>query len=202
MNYIVLLEYLGVFAFAVSGAIVAIEERFDVFGIYILAAVTAMGGGVIRDIVTGSQVPLFFTSYASIPFILLGATFAILLRGQVKYKLLFTTIDALGLGAFFVSAGLRAIDKDYNFMLFLFAATITGVGGGVLRDMLTKRKPQIFQYDVYCVAGIIGAILLWVIYPYVGAHVAQFLSLVTIIVIRMACYMKGVNLPRVARQQA
>lgn len=201
MNYIVLLEYLGVIAFAVSGAIVAIEEKFDVFGIYILAAVTAMGGGVIRDIVTGAGVPMFFTNHASIPFILLGATFAIVLRGQMKYQLLFTTIDALGLGAFFVSAGMRAIDRDYNFMLFLFAATITGVGGGVLRDMLTKRKPQIFQYDVYCVAGILGAILLWILHPVVGANGAQFVALITIIGVRMACYLKGVDLPRVTSQQ-
>lgn len=201
MSYIELLEYLGVFAFAVSGAIVAMEEKYDVFGIYMLAAVTAMGGGVIRDIVTDVQVPVFFTNYIPIIFIFLGATFAMMLRGQLKYKLLFTTIDALGLGAFFVSAGMRSIQNDYNFSLFLFAATITGVGGGVLRDILTKRKPQIFQYDVYCVAGILGAILLWILYPVVGVEIGQFLALISIVVVRMVCYIRGIDLPKVAKQE-
>lgn len=195
MNYITLLEYIGVFAFAVSGATVAIEEELDVFGIYILAAVTAMGGGVLRDIVTDVTIPVFFTSYATIPFILCGATFAICLKGQLKYEKLFTVIDALGLGAFFVSAGARAIEQEYNFLLFLFAATITGVGGGVLRDIITKRKPRIFRHEVYCVAGMFGAVLLWKLEPRLGMMRAQFIALLAIVLIRMICYIKGVNLP-------
>ena len=79
MDYIAILEYIGVFAFAVSGAIVAIEEEFDVFGIYIIAIITAMGGGVLRDIVTNSGIPVFFTSYVTIPFIIAGALLAIFL---------------------------------------------------------------------------------------------------------------------------
>lgn len=200
MNYITILEYLGVFAFAVSGAIVAIEEEFDWFGIYILATITAMGGGVLRDMVTDVGVPIFFTSYGSIALIILGATFAIILKGQVKYTMLFTIIDTLGLGAFFVSAGMKAIEREYNFVLFLFAASITGVGGGVLRDIITKRKPQIFRHDIYCVAGMIGAIVLWMAYPYMGSGYSQFIAIVTIISVRMICYIKKVNLPVVDRE--
>ena len=72
MDYITILEYIGVFAFAVSGAIVAIEEEFDVFGVYIIAIITAMGGGVLRDIVSDVGIPVFFTSYMTIPFIIAG----------------------------------------------------------------------------------------------------------------------------------
>ena len=197
MSYIQVLEYIGVFAFAVSGAIVAIKEEYDIFGIYILATVTAMGGGVLRDIVTNADVPYFFTAYSTIPFIFLGATFAILLKGEVKYETLFTIIDALGLAAFFVSAGYKAIENNYNFMLFIFVSSITGVGGGILRDILTSNKPQIFRHDVYCVAGIIGVIILWILHSIVGMQTAQFISIITIIVIRMTCYFKKVNLPTV-----
>lgn len=195
MNDIALLEYLGIFAFAASGAFVAIDEQFDLFGIYILATVTAMGGGVLRDIVTNVGIPLFFSNYKTIPFIVLGATLPIILRGKLKYNTMFIIVDAIGLSAFFVSSGLKAIENGYNLMLFLFAASITGVGGGMLRDIITNRKPEIFKTDIYCVAGIIGSLLLWGLYPIVGTHIAQHISLVAIFSIRMVCYMKKINLP-------
>ena len=200
MDYITILEYIGVFAFAVSGAIVAIEEEFDIFGIYIIAIITAMGGGVLRDIVTNSGVPVFFTSYMTIPFIIAGTLLAIFLKGNLKYKNLFAFIDAIGLAAFFVSAAVKAINSNYNFMLFIFAASITGVGGGVLRDIITNRKPQIFKHDIYCVAGVIGVTLLWFIYPVIGIESAQFIALVAIVIIRMVSYHKTINLPVVCRK--
>ena len=195
MDYIAILEYIGVFAFAVSGAIVAIEEEFDIFGIYIIAIITAMGGGVLRDIVTNVGIPVFFTSYKTIPFIIAGALLAIILKGKVKYKNLFMFIDALGLAAFFVSAASKAIESNYNFMVFSFVAGITVVGGGVLRDIITNRKPQIFKNDIYCVAGVIGVTILWFIYPVVGLETAQFISLIIIIAIRVISYHKEINLP-------
>ena len=201
MDYIAILEYIGVFAFAVSGAIVAIEEEFDVFGIYIIAIITAMGGGVLRDIVTNSGIPVFFTSYVTIPFIIAGALLAIFLKGNLKYKNLFVFIDAIGLAAFFISAAVKAIGSNYNFMLFIFAASITGVGGGVLRDIITNRKPQIFKHDIYCVAGIIGVTILCFVYPVIGLEVAQLITLVIIVLIRMVGYYKTINLPVVYKER-
>ena len=201
MDYIAILEYIGVFAFAVSGAIVAIEEEFDVFGIYIIAIITAMGGGVLRDIVTNSGIPVFFTSYVTIPFIIAGALLAIFLKGNLKYKNLFVFIDAIGLAAFFISAAVKAIGSNYNFMLFIFAASITGVGGGVLRDIITNRKPQIFKHDIYCIAGIIGVTILWFVYPVIGLEVAQLITLVIIVLIRMVGYYKTINLPVVYKER-
>lgn len=201
MDYIAILEYIGVFAFAVSGAIVAIEEEFDVFGIYIIAIITAMGGGVLRDIVTNSGIPVFFTSYVTIPFIIAGALLAIFLKGNLKYKNLFVFIDVIGLAAFFISAAVKAIGSNYNFMLFIFAASITGVGGGVLRDIITNRKPQIFKHDIYCVAGIIGVTILWFVYPVIGLEVAQLITLVIIVLIRMVGYYKTINLPVVYKER-
>lgn len=195
MYDIAILEYIGIFAFAASGAFVAIHEKFDLFGIYILATVTAMGGGVLRDIVTNVGIPLFFSNYKTIPFILLGATIPIILRGKWKYNTLFVIIDAIGLSAFFVSSGMKAIENHYNFMLFLFAASITGVGGGMLRDIITNRKPEIFKTDIYCVAGIIGSFALWFLYPVIGSRNAQHIALIIIFIVRMFCYLKKINLP-------
>ena len=85
-------------------------------------------------------------------------------------------------------------------MLFIFAASITGVGGGVLRDIITNRKPQIFKHDIYCVAGIIGVTLLWVIYPLIGIEVSQFIAIMVIVIIRMVSYYKTINLPVVCKK--
>ena len=201
MDYIAILEYIGVFAFAVSGAIVAIEEEFDVFGVYIIAIITAMGGGVLRDIVSDVGIPVFFTSYMTIPFIIAGTLLAIFLKGNLKYKNLFVFIDAVGLAAFFVSAAVKAINSNYNFMLFIFAASITGVGGGVLRDIITNRKPQIFKNDIYCIAGVIGVTILWFIYPIIGMESAQFITLIIIVLIRMISYYKTINLPVICKER-
>ena len=201
MDYITILEYIGVFAFAVSGAIVAIEEEFDVFGVYIIAIITAMGGGVLRDIVSDVGIPVLFTSYMTIPFIIAGTLLAIFLKGNLKYKNLFVFIDAIGLAAFFVSAAVKAINSNYNFMLFIFAASITGVGGGVLRDIITNRKPQIFKNDIYCIAGVIGVTILWFIYPIIGMESAQFITLIIIVLIRMMSYYKTINLPVICKER-
>ena len=201
MDYITILEYIGVFAFAVSGAIVAIEEEFDVFGVYIIAIITEMGGGLLRDIVSDVGIPVFFTSYMTIPFIIAGTLLAIFLKGNLKYKNLFVFIDAIGLAAFFVSAAVKAINSNYNFMLFIFAASITGVGGGVLRDIITNRKPQIFKNDIYCIAGVIGVTILWFIYPIIGMESAQFITLIIIVLIRMISYYKTINLPVICKER-
>ena len=175
--------------------------KLYIFGIYIIAIITAMGGGVLRDIVANVGIPVFFTSYMTIPFIIAGALLAIFLKGNLKYKNLFVFIDAIGLAAFFVSAAVKAINSNYNFMLFIFAASITGVGGGVLRDIITNRKPQIFKHDIYCVAGVIGVTLLWFIYPVIGIEWAQFIALVTIVIVRMVSYYKTINLPVVCKER-
>lgn len=195
MISVMILEYLGTFMFAMSGAYVAIEEKFDLFGIFVIAAVTAMGGGVLRDTVIDVGVPAFFTSYFTLPFIFLGAIIVIALRGKIKYQLLFTAIDAVGLAAFAVSAGMKMMDAGYNAMVVLFAVCVTGCGGGMLRDIAVNRKPAIFKHDIYAIAAIVGGIVLLIFDHIIGRAWAVYISLLIIIVLRMVCYIKGINLP-------
>lgn len=192
---ITILEYIGVFAFAISGANVAIQEQLDLLGIYILATVTAMGGGIIRDIVVNQGVPVFFNSQPAVLIILIAATVAIFLKGRWKYKTLFAFIDAIGLAAFVVSAGIKGMDHGYNLLLFLFVTSITGVGGGMLRDIIINRKPDVFRKEIYCVAGVIGALALWFLYRRVESYLAISIALCVILVVRMTCYLKNINLP-------
>ncbi len=194
MNPITFLEYVGLCAFSISGVYTAIGRKLDLFGIYIVALVTSVGGGVMRDIITNSGIPVFFTDYTMLPCIFIPATLVIILRRQFRYQTFFTAIDALGLAAFTTSAGLKAIQNNYNFLLFLFVASITGVGGGILRDILVNVKPAIFRHDIYATSGMIGAISLWFLYPLAGTASA-YICMLLIVGIRMFGYLKKVNLP-------
>lgn len=194
---IALLEYVGIFAFSISGANVAISEQLDLLGIYILATVTAMGGGIIRDVVVSKGVPAFFNNRPAIIIILLSTTLAIVLKGQWKYKTVFAFIDALGLAAFAISAGLKGLHEDYSMILFLFVSSITGVGGGMLRDMIVNRKPDVFCKEIYCMACIGGEVVLWLLWNHVPNHLATGIALCTIVGIRMICYFKNVHLPTI-----
>lgn len=195
MYTVTILEYIGVFAFAMSGAYVAIDEKLDLLGIYILATVTAMGGGIIRDMVTNVGIPAFFSSHGAVLIIIIAATLAIFIKEKWTNSLFFIAIDSLGLAAFTVSSGVKAIDNQYNLLLFIFVTAITGVGGGLLRDIITNRKPIVFRQDIYCVAGIIGALVLWVTYPMLGKSISVYISLLMVVTIRMVSYIKGVHLP-------
>lgn len=196
MEAITILEYIGVFAFAFSGANTAMEEELDLLGIYILGIITAMGGGIIRDIVTGEGIPIFFYSYSAIIVILIATTLAIFLKCKWKNNSLLVFVDAVGLAAFVVSSGIKAIDNNYNFILFLFVTSITGVGGGLLRDIIINRKPVVFQTDIYCLAGIVGAIILRLLYHPFGMISAAYLALCTTVFIRMYSYIKNIHLPK------
>ncbi|MEG0693648.1 MAG: TRIC cation channel family protein [Oscillospiraceae bacterium] len=192
---ITILEYVGVFAFAVCGATIAIQEKFDLFGICCVAMVTAMGGGVLRDIVADVGIPLFFQDWTTLPIILCGIILAIYLKNRFQFNRLFVAIDAMGLSAFVVSAGIKAIHNNYSLMLFLFATAITGVGGGILRDIIVNHKPAVFQSDIYTIAGLIGALFLFYTHTYIGLTWASLISLLLIFFIRMICYIKNIHLP-------
>lgn len=197
MEGITFLEYIGVFAFAISGANTAMEEELDLLGVYIIGMITAMGGGIIRDIVTGEGIPIFFHSYSAIVLILIATTLAIFLKCKWKNHSMLIFVDAIGLAAFVVSSGIKAIHNDYNFILFIFVTSITGVGGGLLRDIIINRKPVVFQSDIYCIAGIAGAILLRFLYIYCGIVNAAYLALCLIVLIRMFSYKWNLNLPKI-----
>lgn len=195
-----ILEAIGVFAFAISGAVVAMEEKFDLFGIYVMAAITAMGGGILRDGILNEGLPIFFTSRMAWIMILLGGSVAIFLRKNILGQMLFVIIDAIGLSAFAISAALSMTEHGYNKMVVLFAACVTGVGGGMIRDIMVNRKPAIFCYDIYAVAAIVGALSFIYLYP-VDKNLAIILAWIFTFITRMYCYIKQVNLPRVHVKQ-
>lgn len=189
-------EMVGVAAFAVIGANVAMQKRLDVFGIYILAIITAMGGGITRDTIMDRGIPIFFTSYRSFFIILAATTVAIFLRKKIMWNGVFLTfLDALGLAVFTIDTSMKMI-AHYNLLSFCFMSVITGVGGGVIRDILCRRIPVIFTREVYATASLAGALLFWFLHPRLGSHISAGIAIVLIIALRMATYRFKINLPR------
>lgn len=194
MHIISLLEYIGVIAFSISGAYVAMEKRMDLFGAVVLAGVTAVGGGVMRDVIMDVGVPIFFSSYITIGLILASTLCAVFLIERIAWPWLLV-FDAIGLSVFVAETGAKAIRAGYTFPEFLFVAVITGVGGGVLRDVLAQRVPLILRREVYASAALAGAVFLWFVHPYLGLNVSTYLTILVILVLRLVCVRHNVNLP-------
>ncbi|MBQ1934082.1 MAG: TRIC cation channel family protein [Clostridia bacterium] len=188
-----ILEILGTIAFAVSGAMVALKKNMDIFGVVILGIVTAVGGGATRDIVLGITPPTTFEKpiYAIIAtvasvIVFLPSIRRQLTRNQKVYELTMRIMDSAGLGLFTV----MGIDKahsvgEYNLFLLIFVGVITGVGGGLMRDIMAGNTPYIFVKHIYASASIAGALVCALLWDVLGAVGAMFIGAALVLVIRM-----------------
>jgi uncharacterized membrane protein YeiH len=161
------LELTGLSVFAISGALMAIRKRFDAVGILILATVTALGGGILRDLVIGDTPPAAFanTSYLVIPMVAAVVTF---FAHRLFARLAFTILlfDAAGLGLFCVTGTLKALDHGLGAVQAVVLGVTTAVGGGVLRDVIARETPALVQVDtdLYSVPAAAGAIVVALAY--------------------------------------
>lgn len=163
-----LLELAGTLAFAASGAMTGLKKNMDLFGVCILGLTTAVGGGVIRDVILGNTPPATFQDpvYALVALatslvLFLPGIRRLLMWDQRLYDLTMLVLDSAGLGVF-TTMGIRiaygAVD-DPSLFLLVFVGVVTGVGGGVLRDVLAGDTPYIFLKHVYASASLAGALV-------------------------------------------
>lgn len=201
-----ILEILGTIAFAASGALVAIRRHFDLFGVIIIGVTTAVGGGILRDIVIGSHPIAAFRSPVSMcvsAFVSLGVFIFIYLSGGNDEKLIkvydktMLILDTVGLGIFTITGITAAMRKAGNDNVFLmaFSGVITGVGGGVLRDVLVNKKPEIFTKNIYAVASVAGAICFLVIFGRVSFMPSCIISFSVTCALRLLSVKFDWNLP-------
>lgn len=201
------MELVGTVAFASSGALTAIKQEMDIFGINVLGIITAVGGGVIRDLIIGSIPPVMFRRpvYALVAMATCNILFLIfyfnrrLLENQfiVAYEKLMLLLDAIGLGIFTVTGISTGIGSAYgsNGFLVLFLGVITGVGGGVMRDILAAQKPYILVKHVYACASLSGALVCILLWRF-GNIPAMWAGTVVVLVIRILAMIFRWNLPR------
>lgn len=204
---VILFDLIGTIAFAISGALIGVSKKMDIFGIIVLAVATATGGGAIRDLVIGNiplnmfRNPLYVgtaTVVAVVVFIL-AYRHAKMPRklGPVYDKLLFW-FDSLGLAAFTVDGVMVGIHCGYgdNRFLLVFLGFLTAVGGGTLRDVLAGRIPDIFLKHIYAVAAIAGGLLLTLTRG-LGEQLSMVLGFSLVIVLRCLAAHYRWNLPRI-----
>ena len=206
-SIIFIMEIIGTIAFASSGALTAFKQKMDIFGVNVLAIVTSVGGGMIRDLLIGNTPPVMFRKpvYVIIAMITCNLLFLVfyfnreLLTNQfiIAYEKLMLVLDAIGLGIFTVvgvSTGMSTIYQENGFLI-LFLGVITGVGGGIIRDVLATQKPYVLVKHVYACASILGALICILLWP-LGSVPAMGLGALTVIVIRLLAVHFHWNLPR------
>ena len=187
-------ELLGTIAFAVSGAMTGLSKKMDIFGVTILGVVTSVGGGVIRDLILGKTPPATFKNptYALLAIavsiiIFIPMVRRFLFKKQHIYDAILLLMDSVGLGAFTV-VGIQVAytaDSSYNLFLLVFVGVVTGVGGGIIRDILAGNTPYIFVKHFYASASIIGSLACIVLWKYFGQSIAIIGGATIVVILRL-----------------
>ncbi|AEY68065.1 putative membrane protein [Clostridium sp. BNL1100] len=195
-----IVDIIGTVAFAVSGVLVGIRNKLDLFGIYVLAMATASGGGIIRDIVIGREVPVFFVQWRYFAAITATMIATCLLYTMVNRVMSFIVLaDAVGLGVFTVTATYKAMEYGLPLLGIVFAGVITGVGGGILRDIMVNEIPLIFRSEIYAIPSIIGSLLFYFMYGRISLSFNIYLCVGVIFAIRMISVRLRLHLPVISR---
>lgn len=191
-------ELIGTVAFAVSGAMVASEKKMDIFGVVILGMTTAVGGGILRDVLLGSTPPAAFCNpvYAIVSivvsaFVFLPSVRQLFQKNSRLYEIVMLWMDSIGLGLFTV-IGIRVafeIQTGCNIFLAVFVGLVTGVGGGILRDLFAGNTPYIFVRHFYACASLGGALVCVFLWERAGEAMAMlFGSAITIFLRLLAAH--------------
>lgn len=197
MTIFTVLDFIGTFAFAVSGALTAMHKKLDIFGIFIIGFVTAIGGGTVRDVLTGNTPVIWMEETIYVYLIGVAVIFAILFRKYLAHlsRSLFL-FDTIGLGVFTiigVEAGLRfGLDP----IICIALGAMTGCFGGVIRDTLCNMVPVIFHKEIYATASIAGGIFYLILYELGATSDLIYVSTAgLIIVIRLLVVKYSIRLP-------
>jgi len=197
-------ELIGTVSFAISGAMEAIRHKMDLFGVVMLGIITATGGGVLRDLVIGSTPPRVFRdpTWAIVALAVALLTFMVM-KGLHARKIRFARVreamyqfaDTAGLAAFTV-LGIESAGAG-NGALLLFVGIITGVGGGVMRDVLAGTVPSIFRRQIYALASAAGALADILLMRILPGEIAMMCGFAVVVVIRILAIRFDWNLPKV-----
>ena len=203
-----IMEMIGTVAFSCSGAMLAIKKHLDLLGIMVLGVVTACGGGMIRDVLIGNTPPNLFIHPIYVEVAIASAVVIFIIIKTKKFASLFNAnaydwtmniLDAIGLGAFTVVGVNTAYSAGYGNYLFLtiFLGVITGVGGGLLRDIMALEIPAILRKHIYACASLVGAIAYIIMCKVaIPSDIGLVLSACIVVIIRLLARQLEWNLPR------
>ena len=204
-----IMNFIGIAAFSVSGALIAISSHLDLFGVLFIGCITSFGGGIVRDICLGSFPPrIFFNAEEVLLSISVSlAVFIISYINAKHFKSLSEKIDrinnwfdAVGLAVFSITGTEIAFDMGYDgsFLLSVVMGMITGVGGGIIRDVLTLKEPSVLHTRIYAMASISGCVLYFILESCFDAKlISSFISMSLIIAIRLLATKFRWKLPKI-----
>lgn len=203
--FVKVLELIGTVAFAASGALIAMRKHMDLLGVIVLGVVTAIGGGILRDLILGITPPLAFRDPTCA--IVAIATAIVLFIPWVRHGLMHNTrlfdgvllvMDSVGLGVFTAMGIWNALSfsPDRSTFLLVFVGVLTGVGGGVIRDVLAGDMPYILVKHIYACASLLGAITCALLWRCLPQYAAMLIAIVLVLVIRLLSAYFRWNLPR------
>jgi len=199
-DFLNIIDILGTFAFAVSGAFSAMERKLDPFGTLIIAFVTAIGGGTIRDVLVGNFPVNWLTNNVSILIIFASSVLAMLFASYLKQlaTALFV-FDALGLGLFTIIGFEIGLKQGFGPGICVALGTISACFGGVIRDVLLNKVPLIFQKEIYALACVVGAIVYYLLYQVnINEDVSKIICILLIFLIRIIAVRYKLSLPQIS----
>jgi len=206
-DMVLVVSIVGTIAFALSGVMAATEAEMDWLGGVVLAAVAAIGGGTVRDLLLGTT-PVFWVEDEWPLIVALGTAVVAIVALRVqpsadpRRTALYVASDAVGLGAFVVVGTSVALDAGTSYFIAAVMGVITGVGGGVLRDVLARRTPIVLVGEIYAIAGLVGAALQLALHDFgVDAAVEIWVSLIVVVTIRAVAVRFSLRLPRLRREE-
>jgi uncharacterized membrane protein YeiH len=197
------LDLVGVFVFALSGGLVAVQKQLDLFGVLVLAAVTGLGGGILRDLLIGAVPPTGISDWQPFTAALLGGLVTFIWHPEIgRITRTVRVLDAAGLGAFCVTGALRAVAVGTTPQTAVIVGTLTAVGGGMLRDVLAREVPEVLRRELYAVPAVLGATIV------VVAHELGVLSIpvalgasLFVATLRVVALVLDLNAPRPLRHE-
>ena len=197
---IYLWDLIGTFVFGISGVLLGLERRMDVFGMFILAFVTGVGGGTLRDVLIGSTPVFWMKNLMYIFMIGVSVVFTLLFKTKFSahwsyWLLLF---DAIGLGVFTIIGLEKALHYDLSPTIAIVLGTMTGSFGGVIRDILANRMPAIFQKEIYATACVAGGTVYFLLNGIMAEYHAWvvFITICVVIAVRMLSVKYHWELPK------
>lgn len=196
-----IIDLLGTIAFAISGVLVAMEKKLDMFGVLIIAFVTAVGGGTLRDLLIGSTPVFWMRDYTYISIIIGTVIFAVLFAKHLhNFRKTLLLFDAIGIGLFTMVGVEKGLAYELLPIMCIALGTITACFGGVIRDILCNQIPAVFSKEIYATPCILGGIIYFVLMrlAFEDAY-AYSIAITIIIVVRLLALRFSISLPNIYR---
>ena len=207
MNLVYFLDIVGTFTFAVSGAIIAARKQFDLFGALVIAFVTAVGGGTLRDMILGRTVlagyePIFWMQDITYFWAIVSAVLVTLLffRFMDRFRHVLLTFDAVGIGVFTIIGIGKAEALGIQPVFCVMMGVMTAVMGGMLRDVICQTSPIVLRKEIYATACIAGGVVYYLLDGVIVHDLRVLATIGFIIVVRLFSVYRGLALPLMSRK--